>query len=307
MISNNSKEFLPLVTIGVCVRNSASTILETIKSIISQDYPHELIEVIFVDDGSQDQTASIIIEYASKMDIKTKIFRHKWKGLGASRNVVIRNANGKYIVWVDGDMVISKNFVTMLVNFMEKNPKVAIAKGKHGLIKTKSLAAFLENVLFIIYDYEESDGIPRRLPGTGGSIYRIEAIKEVGGFDNNLRGVGEDQDIAQRIKLAGWRINKASAVFYERHRKTWKGLWKEYYWWGQGMYETLRKHPRLIKIYKMLPLVGFLTGIIYSVKAYRIFGKTKVFLLPLHFVFKFSAWCLGFLDSFLNSQKKGIL
>jgi cellulose synthase/poly-beta-1,6-N-acetylglucosamine synthase-like glycosyltransferase len=201
-------------------------------------------------------------------------------------------------------MVISKNFVTMLVNFMEKNPKVAIAKGRHGLIKTKSLAAFLENILFIIYDYEESDDIPRRLPGTGGSIYRIEAIKEVGGFNSNLKGVGEDQDIAQRIKLAGWRINKASAVFYERHRKTWKGLWKEYYWWGQGMYETLRRHPRLVKIYKMLPLVGFLTGIIYSVKAYRIFGKTKVFLLPLHFVFKFSAWCLGFLDSFLKVKRR---
>jgi biofilm PGA synthesis N-glycosyltransferase PgaC len=294
--ANYAKKNLPLVTIGVCVRNAASTIREAIESIIAQDYPHELMEVIFVDDGSKDETLSIVKRYAAKMDMRVKIFHHEWRGLGYSRNIVVKNASGKYIIWVDGDMLLSKDFVKKLVRFMEKNPRVAIAKGAHGLLYTKSLVAFLENILFMIYDFEEKDGVLRRLPGTGSSIYRLETTKKVGGFDCNLQGVGEDQDIAYRIMLSGWLIKKVHAIFYERHRQTWMALWDEYYWWGEGMSDVLRRHPNLIDLYKMLPLAGFLTGVIYSVKAYKIIKKKVVFLLPFHFTFKFTAWCLGFLN-----------
>jgi glycosyltransferase involved in cell wall biosynthesis len=40
----------PKVSIGVCVRNSVATLREAIESIICQDYPHEFMEVIFVDE-----------------------------------------------------------------------------------------------------------------------------------------------------------------------------------------------------------------------------------------------------------------
>jgi glycosyltransferase involved in cell wall biosynthesis len=69
--------------LAVCVRNCSSTVGKAIESILTQDYPHELMEVIFVDDGSEDETLSIIKDYASKMDMKVKIFRHhEWRGLG---------------------------------------------------------------------------------------------------------------------------------------------------------------------------------------------------------------------------------
>jgi len=82
----------PKVTIGICVRNGAFTLREAIESVMIQDYPHELMEVIFVDDGSTDDTLSIINDYALKMDMKVKVFHHKWKGLGYSRNVIVNNA-----------------------------------------------------------------------------------------------------------------------------------------------------------------------------------------------------------------------
>ena len=85
----------PKVTVGICVRNGASAIGEVIESVMAQGYPHELIEVIFVDDGSTDNTLSLINNYAAKMDMKVKVFHHQWKGLGASRNVVVNNPERK--------------------------------------------------------------------------------------------------------------------------------------------------------------------------------------------------------------------
>jgi len=281
------------VTIGVCVRNSAATLHEAIESIIDQDYPHELMEIIFVDDGSEDYTLSIINSYVSTMDMIVKVFHHKWKGLGLSRNMVIENANGDYIVWVDGDMILPRDHVRKQVEFMEQNPKVGIAKAKYGMLPRENIVVALENIPFILYDSKDGS-LNSKLPGTGGSIYRVDAVKQVGGFDSRLRGVGEDQDAAFRVKVAGWLIERSLAVFYERRVQTWKDLWHKYFWYGYGDHDLYRKNRDIFSLYKMVPIAGFVAGALYTLDAYRLTRRKFVFLLPFHFAFKMTAWCFGF-------------
>ena len=65
--------YRPEVTLGVCVRNCEGYIEEAIGSIINQDFPHELMEMIFVDDGSEDDTLSIIHKSTLMIDIPVSI------------------------------------------------------------------------------------------------------------------------------------------------------------------------------------------------------------------------------------------
>ncbi len=109
-----------VVTIGVCVKNGSHSILNALESVMAQDFPHALIEVIIVDDGSIDNTLSMVKDYSSKMDMNVKILHFDWQGIGQSRNIIAKNAEGKYIVWVDSDMVLSKSFVQEQYDFMEK-------------------------------------------------------------------------------------------------------------------------------------------------------------------------------------------
>jgi len=294
-------ETKPIVTIGVCVKNGAATLREAIESIISQTYPHELMEVIFVDDGSEDETPLIINEYTSKMNMDVKIFRHEWKGLGFSRDVVVKNARGKYIIWVDCDMILPKDFVRKQVEFMEKNPEVGIGKARYGFLEENSLVAFLENLPFMVYD---SKNIPLdlKLPGTGGAIFKVEAIRKVGGFDEQLRGVGEDQDIAYRIKANGWQIKRTNAYFYERRVKSWRDLWRKYFWYGYGNYHLYRKNRHILSPTRMNPVAGFLAGCLHVSDSYKLMRKKAVFLLPFHFTFKMVAWCYGFTIALLGTM-----
>jgi len=284
----------PKVTIGVCVRNCSATIHQTIESIISQDYPHELMEVIFVDDGSEDETLSIIKRYAKTIDMKVKIFHHEWKGLGVSRNVVVDNAEGKYIIWVDGDMILPPDHVRKQIEFMENNPKVGIAKARRGMLPGANIIEVLENTPFMILDLK-NEPLESKLPGTGGSIYRVDAIRQVGGFDEKLRGTGEDQDLAYRIKTSGWNIKRSPTIFYERRNNTWSTVWKKWIWYGFGDYDLYRKNRDILSLFKMNPLAGFMYGLLQLPYAYKLIPCKFVFILPFYVALKMIAWCLGFL------------
>jgi len=298
----------PKVTIGVCVRNCQETISMAINSIMAQNFPHELMEVIFVDDGSEDETLSIIREYASKMDMRVKIFHHKWRGLGYSRNVVVQNASGEYIIWVDGDMILPKDHVQLQVKFMDENPKVGIGKAKYAIFSKENVVALLEDVPFIILGLQN---YPQalKLAGTGGSIYRTNAVRQVGSFDDRLTGVGEDIDVAYRIMLNNWAIERSPASFFELRENSWRDLWKKYVWYGYGNFWVYRKNKEIFKLYKMIPPASLIAGLLYSFPAYKLTGKKIVFLLPVHFIFKSVAWSYGFIKAYFrcNSIKNRLL
>ena len=291
----------PKVTIGVCVRNCQDTICEAIESILNQDFPHKLIEVIFVDDGSEDKTPFLIKKFIPKMDMHAKIFRHQWKGLGYTRNIVVKNARGDYIIWVDGDLILPPNYVTTMVEFMEKNPNVAVAGGAYEMLPQKNLAAFLDNVEYIAYRHKSG----ANLPGTGGAIYRVKAIKQIGGFDENIKGSCEDIDAVYRLADTGWVIVRDLAPFYSRGKGGWKKYWAHLVWHGYGAHYIKHKNKHIFSLSKMSPPVAFIGGIIYSVVAYKILKDKRVFLLPFYCLFKNLGWWVGFLKGHMVGYGHG--
>jgi glycosyltransferase involved in cell wall biosynthesis len=288
--------------VGVCVRNSEGSIEDAIRSIIDQDFPHDLLEVVFVDDGSEDRTLAVINGFVPKLGMPVKVFHHEWKGLGYSRNVVVNNANGEYIVWVDGDMILPKDFLRKQVEFMDKNPGVGIGKGRYGVYDSTSLAAYLENIEAVVEFLDCEQKILSNPLGTGGSIYRVEAIRNVGGFNENIR-VGEDTEAEYRIKKAGWLLKTTSVEFFEMRRENWKALWIEYFWHGFGGHLVYKKVSRRSMIYKMFPPTAIVIELLRSFNAYRAVHRKVVFLLPFHWIFKRTAWCLGFALDYLRSSK----
>jgi len=93
------------IDIGICVRKCEAFVKEAVDSVLDQDFPHELIEVIFVDDGSEDRILSVV-DCISRMDTEAKVFHDEWRGLGRARNVVFENAGEDCIVWVDSFMCL---------------------------------------------------------------------------------------------------------------------------------------------------------------------------------------------------------
>ncbi|MGA2683086.1 MAG: glycosyltransferase [Candidatus Bathyarchaeia archaeon] len=288
------------VTVGLVVKNAASTVKEAIESIVVQDFPHESTELIVVDGFSVDKTISIIKSYLYKLKMTAKFFREN-QGLGSARQAVVENAQGDYIVWVDGDMILPSDYVRKQVEFMERNPIVGIAKGKYGVLENQEPIATLENIELVL-SFQHTGETNAKSLGASGCIYRTKAIRQVGGFDKRIKGAGEDNDIEDRIRAKGWALYVSEARFYEHRRDSWRSLWKEYFWHGYAWRYLFDKNPRMLNLHKMVPPIAIAIEMFRIPDAYRLTRRKISFLLPLHYLFKRIAWLLGFLKGRLDSR-----
>lgn len=106
--------------------NRAFIIAETIESVINQTY--SCWECLIIDDGSADDTNTVIKRYAIK-DNRIKYFYQNNSERSAARNNGIRNSTGDYILFLDSDDLFKKNYLYELSIFLAKNmfPKALIA------------------------------------------------------------------------------------------------------------------------------------------------------------------------------------
>lgn len=291
-----------LVTIGLCLKNCEATIKDTIVGILNQDFSFDQMEIVVVDDGSNDNTIQIVKERLSYLKQDLRLFYTQGKGLGTARQMVLEDARGKYIVWVDGDMILPKDNVRKQVEFMEENPKLGKARSRWGLMDEGNLVADLENLRTLERDESSSQrkAATSKFVGIGGSICRVKALKEAGGFDEHIKGAGEDIDIAVRLKGKGWLLSKSQARFYHRFRRTWSGLWNQYFWYGYGMHYVNHKHKGLFPYWAEIPPIVFVEGVLRSLDVYENTLRKLSFLLPIHYIFKNSAWCFGVLKSHID-------
>lgn len=106
-----------IVSIVVPAYNCENTIIKCLDSINNQDY--ELIEVIVINDGSNDSTEKNLKKYYDNP--KFKIISKCNEGVSATRNLGIKVAKGDYIIFIDADDYVETNFVSSLVKFQRLN------------------------------------------------------------------------------------------------------------------------------------------------------------------------------------------
>jgi glycosyltransferase involved in cell wall biosynthesis len=115
-----------LVSIIIPAYNVENYISRCLDSVILQSYQN--IEILVINDGSTDNTLSIIESYRVR-DRRISLINQKNKGLSAARNVGLDVSQGDYIYFVDGDDFISEKTIELLVYFSGKN-NLDITEGK---------------------------------------------------------------------------------------------------------------------------------------------------------------------------------
>ncbi|MFN3323460.1 MAG: glycosyltransferase family 2 protein [Bryobacteraceae bacterium] len=120
--------YAPLVTIVTPSYNQGPFIRATIESVLSQDYPH--IEYIIMDGGSTDETASIAVEYASRL----RFISERDRGQSHAINKGFRMASGEIVAWLNSDDLLLDGAVSCAVRSLRDRPRAGAVYGEGYLL-----------------------------------------------------------------------------------------------------------------------------------------------------------------------------
>lgn len=146
-----------LVSIIVPCYNVERVIDKCIKSILNQTY--KKLEVIFVNDGSTDNTEKIILSYKREFEKKNMIFKYIYqenKGLGGAINTGLKHFTGEYLVWPDADDTLASTSIEKKVVFLENKPEYGSVTSDANIYKEDDLLNPIRKITDIFkYNNEE--------------------------------------------------------------------------------------------------------------------------------------------------------
>ena len=137
----------PKISVVISTYNAQNYISECLDATLNQTYTN--LEVIIVDDGSEDDTLSILQSYASK-DSRITLFRHSNKGVSTTRNKGIQNATGEYIVFFDADDYPEPDLIEAYVNAINEWSEKKVALIGTGMFFDNQYNKYVGNKTYIL-------------------------------------------------------------------------------------------------------------------------------------------------------------
>ncbi len=236
----------PPVSVLVAAYNEAKVIRQTLKTVLATHYPGAL-EVVVVDDGSQDGTGDIVAAMALE-DPRIRLIRQV--NLGKARALIqgLQGVRHGIVVSLDADTQFQPNTITELVRPFA-DPQVGAVSGRARVGNLDTLFARFQGL-----EYSCGFNLDRRaydqlncitvVPGAV-SAFRLEAIQAAGGISTDT--LAEDTDLTLNLHRMGFRIRYApQAVAWTEAPETPETFVRQRFRWAFGTLQCLWKHRDML-------------------------------------------------------------
>jgi GT2 family glycosyltransferase len=208
MLPKDGTSERPLVSVIIPAYNPGPFLRDALASILAQDVSREgtALEVIIIDDGSDEDIAAWIKEFSSQMDIR--LHRQSQQGPSAARNHGITIARGEWLSFLDADDLWPAGSLEARMRILERSPSVEMVHGQ------------LRNLVESTGDgnHQTFFGPPRRSFNVGSMLFRRGVFERTGQLDEKMR-FSEDVDLLVRTVETGIQRSQIETVclYYRRH------------------------------------------------------------------------------------------
>ena len=255
---------LPFISVILPVRNEEKYIEACVASIFAQDYPVELMEVLFVDGRSEDRTVALLHEL-QKAHPQIVVLDNPNRTVPYAMNIGIRESRGEVIVRLDAHAEYPEDYVrlsveTLLTQDCDNAGGVFETRGRGFM--GEAIAEMLRTPLGVgnaTYRLTKEDGYVDTVPF---GCYKRALFERIGGFDERMTR-NQDNELNFRIRKSGGKIylNHNIRVLYYC-RDTIRGIMKMGFMNGKWNVITMTLVPGSMGVRHFVPLAFVLSTIL---------------------------------------------
>lgn len=234
---------MPKVSIIIPTYNREKELSTCIDSLLNQTYKD--IEIIVINDGSKDNTDTLINSYKDK---RIKYYKRTNHGIGSSRNYGLEKSTGDYVSFIDSDDYIDKNFIEKMLNKVTKEDLDLVICDYYNFYKnkTKELVTIPK---FNNTNIKDNKNLLLNVNyGPCNKLYKKELIKDIR-FPEDIKY--EDMPFIAKCLKESNRIGKVNLPLN--------------YFYLDNISETTIRDKKMYDIFKVLDLIKD----IYKEKEYK--------------------------------------
>lgn len=250
------------LSIVICTYNRAACLKETLDSFSSvHGTSASNIELLVVDNNSTDGTRLVVERFAKEHPFTRYAFT-RTQGLSHARNTGIQQSRGKFVAYVDDDVLFDEYWLTAVLETFTKYRDAACIGGKSIPKFESGQPIWAKNEVLRIYGSTQSGDLPKWMiypehPFGLNMIFRREVFDQVGEFDTRLGRKDknllsmEESDYFLRVAQANLKvIYEPTAILYHRiptSRTTLQWALNRFYWQGISSVVFRQIHAPLAK------------------------------------------------------------
>jgi glycosyltransferase involved in cell wall biosynthesis len=203
------------VSVVIPAFNVEDYIERCLQCILEQTYAD--LEIICVDDGSTDATASLIEKFIATSSRRIHFIRQSNQGASSARNTGANSATGEYIQFMDADDVL-------LPQKIQHQVRLAMEHGRPGLIIGSFRSISPEGEVLATVEQGSAERDPwmdlmrHRLSGTPQNLWKRDEVVRAGGWDQTLKS-SQEYDLMFRMMRAGTRLIYDPHILTEVHQR----------------------------------------------------------------------------------------
>jgi glycosyltransferase involved in cell wall biosynthesis len=241
---------VPKVSVVIPTLNRADLLARTIDHIEAQTVPHELYEVIVVDNGSKDHTRDVLSQKVKRY-ANLRLFSQDKPGAAATRNVGIRAAEGETVLFIDDDILAEPNLIKAHLEHHQKNDRASIIGAvvtPWGERRDPFLRYLRDRAIFNPYSLAGSP-MDFSCYHTGNVSTSRALLNEVGGFNEGFSVYGmEDIELGYRLEKRGCRmVHGSDARAVHQYFPTYDHFIRRCEQAGYSLGKLIELHPELRK------------------------------------------------------------
>lgn len=251
----NIEGIAPFVSIMVPAHNEGKVIIQTVRSLLALNYPHDRYEIIVINDNSSDNSKELLQQLQEQHEGRNLIIINTdaitgGKGKSNALNIGFQKSSGEIIAIYDADNTPEKNALMYLVAELVNDDSLGAVIGK---FRTRNrdvnlLTRFI-NIETLSFQWMAQAGRWNlfqlcTIPGTN-FILRRTIIDQIGGWDT--KAIAEDTEISFQIYRLGYRIKfQPKSVTWEQEPQTLRVWFKQRTRWAKGnIYVIVKNIPLL--------------------------------------------------------------